>query len=338
MRRFLTLGALSFLITACQASGLGPAPGPMTHGGVVPFVRYQRAAFSKPNVSDGKGPPQKSWIFASNGEGANVDVYDEASLKFISTCPCTGIGLAVDPDSGDLAVAARSGVVSVWHVSGKSITQFATLQLSQGPYAIGLAYDQHGDLYAGNIGENVIDFFSASLIAAGGGSPTSSIPTSNLVEIYYLATAGKQLLADGYNAYGQPILVAVNLKAGGDTVLQALSTYGTVAEGIAVDRRQRVIVNSVGSANSLLVFDKPWTGSPVATFPYGSGGASYYSGISLNKPQNTIWAANFFEQNISHASTDVQANSYPLGSLGAATASISSGFYDSVVLDPQAKK
>ncbi len=326
MRRFFMLGALTFLMTACQASDFGPTTAGATHDNLGSFLHTPRAVFSKPDVSDRKGPPAKSWIFASNGEGANVDVYDEATLKLISSCPCTGIGLAVDPTSGDLAVATRSETVTVWHVSGKSITQFATLQLSQGPYAIGLAYDEHGDLYAGNVGENVIDFFPASVIRAGGGSPTRSLPTSSLVEIYYLAAAGKKLLADGYNMNGQPILVSVNVKAGGDTVLQELSTYGTLAEGIAVDRRQRLIVNAAGNANVLLVFDKPWTGSPAATFPYGSGGASYYTGISLNKQQSTLWAANFFEQNISHASTDVQANSYPLGTLGVATAPIPSEF------------
>ncbi len=114
--------------------------------------------------------------------------------------------------------------------------------------------------------------------------------------------------------------------------------FGTLAEGIALDLRQRLIVNAAGSANMLLVFKKPWTGSPVATFPYGSGGFAYYTGISLNKPQNTVWAGNYTLQNISHASTNVQANSYPLGSLGAASALIPSEFYDSIALDPQAKK
>ena len=336
MRRFFILGTLPFLITACQAGD--PTSSSMAHLAARPTGQPINAKFSKPDVPDRMGPPGKSWIFASNGEGANVDVYDEKTLKLISTCPCTGVGLAVDPTTGDLAVGSRSGVVTVWHVSGKSIAQFATLKLSQGPYAVGLAYDDRGDLYAGNVGQNVIDYFAAILISAGGGSPTRSISTSNLSEIYYLTAPGKKLLADGYNTNGQPILVSVNLKTGGDTVLQELSAFGTLAEGIVVDRRQRLIVNAVGSANQLLVFDKPWTGAPVSTFSYGSGGNSYYTGISLNKPQNTIWAANYFLQNISHAQTDAQANSYPLGSLGNATAPIGSGFYDSIALDPQAKK
>lgn len=331
------LGALPILITACAAGGSGPQTSPVTVTAPLANAAARNETFSKPADTDGLGPPKKSWIFASNGEAANVEVYDEATLKHISTCACTGVGLAVDPTSGDLAVGSRSDAVTVWHVSGKGIKQFATLRLSQGPYAIGLAYDDLGNLYAGNVGENVIDFFSATLIGAGGGSPTRSIPTSNLAQIYYLAAPGKKLLADGYDMNGQPILVSVNLQSGGDRVLQKLSTFGTLAEGIAVDTRQRLIVNAAGNANMLLVFKKPWTGSPIATFPYGSGGMAYYTGISLNKPQNTLWAANYFLQNISHASTNVQANSYPLGTLGAATTAIPYEYFDSVALDPQAK-
>jgi hypothetical protein len=92
---------------------------------------------------------------AANGEGGNVDVYDAATLKLISSCICTGEGLAVDPKSGDLAVGARTGSVTVWHVH-KTIEQFSTLHLSQGPYAIGIAYDDKGDIYAADAGDNVI--------------------------------------------------------------------------------------------------------------------------------------------------------------------------------------
>lgn len=333
------LGAIPLIFSACQATGLNPSPNTGLAFSARPSLTSMKSAtFSKPNVPDAKGPPGKSWIFASNGEGANVDVYDEATHQMISTCPCTGVGLAVDPTTGDLAVGSRSGVVTVWHVSGKSITQFATLKLSQGPYAIGLAYDGRGNLYAGNVGQNVIDFFSASEIAAGGGDPTRSVSTSNLVEIYYLAAPGKMLLADGYDMNGQPILVSVNLASGGDTVLQKLSSFGTLAEGIAVDRRQHLIVNAAGNSNLLMVFKKPWTGSPVATFAYGSGESSYYTGISLNRRQNTLWAANYALLNPSHAVANVQANSYPLGSLGPASTPVPSEFYDSVALDPQAKR
>jgi hypothetical protein len=336
MRRYFTLWALPFLVTACQASGSTSAISPMVHGNVVPAVR--NATFSKPNVPDLEGPPRKTWIFASNGFASNVDVYEASTLKMISSCPCSGFGLAVDPTTGDLAVSARSGgVVTVWHVSAKGITQFATLQLSQGFYAVGLAYDHKGDLYAGNVGQPVVDFYSASEIATGGGNPIRSVTLSNLQDIFYLAAPSDKLLADGYDVHGQAILVSVNLQAGGDTLLQQLSNYGSLAEGIVVDTHGHLIVNSAGNSNALLLFNKPWTGSPVSSFPYGNGGNAYYTALSLNKRQDTIWAGNYVLSNPSHASTNLQANSYPLGSLGNATTAIPNEYYDSVAVDPQAK-
>lgn len=335
MRRYIALWALPVFIAACQSTGSNPSLNPASLNAVP--VAAKAPTFSKPLVPDLEGPPRHSWIFASNGFRSNVDVYSESSLKLIASCPCSGMGLAVDPTTGDLAVGSRTGVVTVWHVSAKAIAQFATLQLSQGPYALGLAYDGKGDLYAGNVGQPVVDFFSASEIAAGGGNPTRSVSTSNLQDIYYLAAPGNKLLADGYDVHGQAILVSVNLTSGGDTVLQQLSNYGSLAEGIAVDSHGRLIVNSAGNSNALLVFDKPWTGKPVASFPYGDGGNSYYAGISLNKPQNTIWAGNYFLLTIRQASTNVQANSYPLGSLGPHSTAVANEYYDSVAVDPQAK-
>lgn len=337
MRRYFALWALPFFVAACQAINSNPpALSPMMHGNVAAVVRS--ATFSTPIVPNLEGPPRNTWIFASNSFSSNVDVYSAKTLKMISSCPCSGIGLAVDPTTGDLAVSSRSGgIVTVWHVSAKAITQFATLQLSQGFYAVGLAYDHKGDLYAGNVGQPVVDFYSASEIAAGGGSPIRSVTLSNLQDIFYLAAPGSSLLADGYDMNGLPILVSVNLTSGGDTVLQKLEQYGTLAEGIVVDTHGHLIVNSAGNSNALLVFNKPWTGAPVSSFPYGDGGNSYYTALSLNKKQDTVWAGNYFLVTVRRADTDLQANSYPLGSLGNATTAIPNEYYDSIAVDPQAK-
>ena len=104
-----------------------------------------------------------------------------------------------------------------------------------------------------------------------------------------------------------------------------------------MDTDGHLIVNSAGNSNALLLFNKPWTGSPVSSFPYGNGGNAYYTALSLNKRQDTIWAGNYVLSNPSHASTNLQANSYPLGSLGNATTAIPNEYYDSVAVDPQAK-
>jgi WD40 repeat protein len=336
VHRAMTITVLPLLVAACQ----GPNSAAASSGAALPFTGARTpavsATFSKPNAPDGKGPPASTWIFASNGEAANVDVYDAKTLKMISQCTCTGVGLAVAPRSGYLAVGTRSETVTVWHVKRNQIALFATLNLSQGPYAIGLAFDKNGDLYAANAGDNVIDFFTASEIATGGGTPARTLVTSHLSEVEYLAASAHALLADGYNNYGQPFLVSVNTHTGADTVLQQI-TSGTVPEGIAFDRHENLILNTVGDSNTLAVFKKPWSGAPSSTFVYGSAPNGYYTGISLNKPQNTLWAANFSLPVVSHGFGSVQANSYPLGSIGRSSTGIESEYYDSIAVDPQAK-
>ena len=347
MRRAIVTTASLLLLVACQATKLVPTSNGaqtafLTRVGVPvrPIGEQLPAAsatFSKPNVSDGKGPPSDTWIFASNGDVGDVDVYSAKTLGMISECSCTGVGLAVDSQSGDLAVGTRSATVTVWHVRNKQITLFATLNLSQGPYAIGLAFDKKGDLYAANAGDNVIDFFKSSEIEAGGGGPTRTLFTSNLNEVEYLAADAHNLLADGYNSSGQPLLVSVNTRTGADTILQTIVS-GNLPEGIVFDRQDNLILNIVGNNNTLAVFKKPWSGSPTSTFVYGDGAENgYYTGISLNRSQNTLWAGSFSLPNPSHGFGSVQANSYPLGSVGRSTTGIESEFYDSVAVDPQAK-
>lgn len=334
MRRVITITALPLLLAACQGMSTVPAS---TRPINADRTRAESPTFSELHEPGGKGPPAVAWIFASNGELGNVDVYSAKTLKMISQCSCTGVGLAVNPQTGDLAVGTKSATVTVWHVQSKQITLFATLKLSQGPYAIGLAFDKNGDLYAANAGDNVIDFFESSEIETGGGSPTRTLFTSQLNEIEYLAADAHKLLADGYNRYGQPLLVSVNTQTGADTILQNIAS-GQLPEGIAFDRHDNLILNTVGSTNTLAVFKRPWSGSPTSTFVYGSGAQNgYYTGISLNRSQNTLWAASFTLTNQSHGYGSVQANSYPLGSAGRSSTGIESEFYDSIAVDPQAK-
>lgn len=333
MRRVIVMTALPLLVAACQ--GTSAFRPPLSFAGTQ--MPATIATFSKPAVPDGKGPPSEAWIFASNGPTGNVDVYSAKTLKIISECSCTGIGLAVDPRFGDLAVGTRSGTVTMWHVKNRQITLFATLNLSQGPYSIGLAFDSKGDLYAANSGDNVIDFFTSSEIQAGGGAPTRTLFTSQLNEVEYLAADAHSLLADGYNRYGQPLLVSVNERTGSDTILQSIVS-GQLPEGIVFDLHHNLILNTPGSSNTLAVFKKPWNGAPTSTFVYGSGAPNgYYTGISLNRSQKTLWAGSYTILNPSHADASVQANSYPLGSAGRASEGTGGEFYDSIAVDPQAK-
>jgi hypothetical protein len=336
MHRAIITTVSLLLLTACQATSVAP-----TSGVPLPLfdepIAVARASFSRPNASGGKGPPSETWIFASNGEVGNVDVYSAKTLHMISECSCTGVGLAVDPRSGDLAVGTKSATVTVWHVKSKQIALFATLTLSRGPYAIGLAFDKKGDLYAANASDNVIDCFTSSEIEAGGGGPTRTLVTSNLNEAEYLAADAHNLLADGYNSGGQPLLVSVNTQTGADTILQAIVS-GNLPEGIVLDRRENLILNTVGDNNTLAVFKRPWSGTPTSKFVYGSGAENgYYTGISLNRSQNTLWAGSFYLPVQSQGYGSVQANSYPLGSVGRSSTGIESEYYDSVAVDPQAK-
>ncbi len=347
MRNPIVVAMFLLLTAGCQGTtsvpqGAGGAVGALSQmRAPLPFVAARiasgTAVFSTPTGSAAKGRKAHGWIFASNGEGGNVDVYDQKTFKMISSCPCNGVGLAVEPRSGDLAVGAR-GAVTLWHVSPKQITQFATLTLSQGPYAIGIAFDGRGNLYAGNAGDNVIDFFTASEIRAGGGAPARTVSTSHLNEVYYLAATGTAtLLADGYDMNGRPLLVSVNTKTGADTVLQR-PVSGSLPDGIVFDRHQNLIFNTPGSPNVISVYAKPWTGSPTSTLVYGTGASNgYYTGISLNAAQDTLWAANFTLINVSHGATNVQANSYPLGTVGNGSLAVSSEFYDSIAAYPQGK-
>lgn len=344
MRRVL-IAALPLFVAGCQGASSVAAPTAdqsslASFRASLPSIARQtralrgRPVFSTPQVAQGRRNRLR-WIFASNGEGGNVDVYEQKTLKMISTCPCTGVGVAVEPKTGVLAIGSRSSAVTLWHVTRKAITQFATLKLSQGPYAIGIAFDAQGNLYAGNAGDNVIDVFTASEIKSGGGSPARTLFTTNLNEVEYLAATGTSLVADGYNQNGQPIVVSVNTQTGADTVLQ-MPVSGTLPYGIVFDRNQNLIFNNAGNTNTIFVYAKPWNGSPIASFVYGTGATNgYYSGISLNAAQTTLWAANFTLLNQSHAVADVVANSYPLGSVGSSSLAVTGEFYDSIAAWPQ---
>jgi hypothetical protein len=350
VRRLHALVLLPVLLTACQGAASLPgsqavsnSPAARARAGLPAVANWSRSArgaavFSTPRAMQPDGAHPVNWIFAADAEFGNVDVYDATTLALISECPCSGIGLAVDPKTGDLAVSATSGQISVWHVK-KKIVQFAALTLSAAPYAIGLVYDAKGDLYAADAGNDVIDFFTKSEIAAGGGSPARSLTTSNLNEAYYLVAPGKSLLADGYDQNGQPIVVSVDPLTGVDTIVQRLTPASQLAEGIATDLEQNLIVNSVGTPNNLLVFKKPWNRKAKTSFTYGAGAQTeYYTALSFDQTQDMLWAGNFMIPNISHGYTNVQANSYPLGTIGSASSQIEGEYYDSIAVDPQPGK
>ncbi len=95
-----------------------------------------------------------------------------------------------------------------------------------------------------------------------------------------------------------------------------------------LDSDQNLILNTIGNSNTLAVYKKPWNGAPTSTFVYGNGAQNgYYTGISLNRPQKTLWAASYTLPTVRRGVGSVQANSYPLGSVGRSSTGITSEFY-----------
>jgi hypothetical protein len=285
-----------------------------------------------------------SFIFASDTVTGNVDQYDESSGVQVGQCAaCGGWGLAVNRKNGDLAVGTEVGTVTVWHVTGSNLTQYATLDLSggaSGAAAYGLAFDAQGNLYAGNWPTNAIDEFSAATIAAGGGAPTSTVGAHLLASVYFLATDGNTLIADGSDAsFANDLVVKVDPKNGNTKLLQTIANAnGGFPGGLAFDAHHNLIVNN--QFGTLTTYAKPWTGSATSSFDYGWPYASF-NAIALDAAQAQIWAGNIFFQTVSgnnYAFTDVQSSSYPLGALGAATSpAYQDEEYAGVALDPQTR-
>ena len=94
MRRVIMITALPLLLAACQGASSVPVS---TRSIDADRVRALSPTFSEPHAPSGKGPPSVAWIFVTNGEVGNVDVYSAKTHKLISQCSCTGVGLAVNP-------------------------------------------------------------------------------------------------------------------------------------------------------------------------------------------------------------------------------------------------
>jgi hypothetical protein len=263
------------------------------------------ARFTKPRVRG--GAPSFSWVFGGNSE--QVDVYDETTKAFVSTCStCQGISLAISPKSGDLAVGNSPNEVTVWHVSASGISQFAALSTSAGaPEA--LAYDGTGNLYVGDAHTNAIDVFSAKVIAHGGGAPARTIHTTLLASVYFLATTGHTLVASGQGQGQNNLVVSVDRETGADKILQMVLGY---ASGLAFDADQNLNVNT---GRNVQTFTKPWKGLKTGQ---GRLGGDFY-GLSLDATGTQIWSTHEFTVYESLEYTALQSIGYPIGNSGGET-------------------
>ncbi len=361
------LAASAFLVLAAGCAGVSQlSPGRSTSGlsgAGAPLARHLAHPFANPRANEifgerrvvvdstggfvkpaSHGRATFDWIFASDVITGNVDAYDESTGAQVSQCAgCGGWGLAVDTTTGDLAIGTEAGSVTVWHVTASGITQYATLSLSQGASgaaAYGLAFDQKGDLYAGNWPSNAIDVFDAATIAGGGGSATRTLYSKAFGSIYFLATDGKTLLADGLDpTMNNDLLAKIDTKKGRAKILQTIvNSSGGYPGGLAVDAKHNLIVNN--QYGTLSTFARPWTGAATSSFAYNWPYNSY-TAISLDAAQTTVWAANLFFQTVSgnnYVFTAAQANGYPLGTLGIATSpAYQDEEYVGVALDPASK-
>jgi hypothetical protein len=280
-----------------------------------------------------------SWIFASDVDTGNVDVYDESDGTQLSQCAnCAGFGLAVDRKNDDLAMGTNKGTVTVWHVAVSGMTEYAKLTLSgqaAGAIASSVAFDNVGNLYAVDWPSNEIDVFAAKDIKTGKDvAPKRTIAPPDFADVYFLATDGPALYACGYNNAMQDIVASVDGKNGQDEVLQTVTnSTGGFPGGIALDAEHNLIVNN--QYGTITTYAPPYTGAAVSTFSYGFPYWDYVP-ISLDHSQKTLWAGNTFYVSGS-LYTDAQANSYPLGSLGVATAPYLQEEYFGLALDPQTK-
>lgn len=253
-----------------------------------PVMNLSNRGFSPLKKSKG------SMVFASDNITGNVDVYDGSTGAMISQCAgCGGWGVATARKGDKLAIGTFDNTVTTWTISGSSITQTGTCTLSGGGEgADGVAWASNGGLYADNFPTNGVDEFSKASVAAGCGAPTKTVYTTNLEVVYYLATAKKTLLGEGYTSDLDVDLVSINAKTGSDTILQ---NNGNLSEGtgfpggIDASSNQTVAVNN--QYGSITTYSGGGSGSETGSCSWGFD-PNDYTGIAFNAAQNGIWGAN----------------------------------------------
>jgi hypothetical protein len=280
-------------------------------------------------------------LFLNGNLTSNVDVYSESG-EFISECEgCGGWGLAAYAKNSELAIGAYGGLVTVWTV-GSPMVPIATLGLSRrahGAEALGLAFDAEGNLFASNYPANTIDEFSAATIKAGGGEPDSTFRVRGFAEVYYLATAGTHLLLDGWDPSYNFIVADVGIRGSKSrtTILQTLGSRsaGTgFPGGLALDEDNTLLVDNQ-YAGTIETFAEPWTGCATSMLAWGYD-PDDYTGIALDLKSHVVWAANIHTVGSVATSYGV-ANSYPLGSIGNATAPAVADQYVGIIVSPEAR-
>jgi hypothetical protein len=179
--------------------------------------------------------------------------------------------------------------------SGKLQMKYVGALQQSGKGGPGLAVDRDGNLYASNSNSNAIDVFSAAEVKSGSGTPVRTLHTKLLTAVYWLATAGKKLLANGLDAAGNYDVTDVNVKSGADKLTNQLCTSKTSGAcypgGMEVGPRPSTILYVNNETNDTVsAYAPPWTGAPASTVTYPS--TDLVEAIALDTKNSLLWGGN----------------------------------------------
>ena len=322
--RLLSAGALGAALAGCSgaaqlapAGGLGaqsvarkpatqsarqPAAGDLfASAGAVAFASRQLRLPGESTGFESTGPKAStgdSILFISASMSGSVYAYDLREQQQIWGCShCGGYGLATDPLDGNVAVATyedySTPIVQVYTVNTQHVglTGTFTINNNDAQYALGLAFDAKGNLYASVTPSNQIVEFYASTIASRTGNPDRTYTLPDLAQADYIATDGDKVVVDGVSKNND--FIAVELTRKGDKVL---NDYGSLTQktgvpgGIAIDAKHNLTVNN--QYGTLATYAAPWTGKPTATLNWNPA-QNDYTGIALDPTQTALYASDF---------------------------------------------
>jgi hypothetical protein len=260
-----------------------------------------------------------NYVFTSDGGTGDINIYDEASLTLLGQgAGYGGYGVAADK-KGHVCWGTFSGTIACGNTTVYGWTPTAYLTESAGA-ALGLAFTSNGDLYATNLGSNVIDHWSAAQVAGCSAcSPVSSFGVPALGYAYYLGADGAKLYVDGYDStFAYSVVGEVNVKSGKFKETVSSSASGFFPGGVAFDKSHTLIWDD--QYGYIFSLAKPYT-YVTGYIEYDNGTNPVdYTGIALDSKETDLLAANIYYCGSSTCS-DAQENSYPLASIGLASAS-----------------
>jgi hypothetical protein len=170
-----------------------------------------------------------------------------------------------------------------------------TMQQSSADGGPGLAVDRGGNLYASNANSNAIDVFTAAEVKSASGMPVRTIHTKLLTHVYWLATAGAKLLANGLDKAGNYDVTEVNVKTGADKLVNQLCTARTSSTcfpgGMEVGPSPSLVLYVNNKTNNTVsAFAPPWTGTPVSSVTYPP--TDLIEAVALDTQNNLLWGGN----------------------------------------------